>query len=65
MTDEKKRRAAPVVMLMVCVVLWLALFGLGIWSAQTDNIGWAYFYAIVTMAPALGAYEILRRWNRG
>lgn len=64
MTGEN-RNATAVVVLLVCVVLWFVFFGLGVWSAQSGVVGWAYFWAILTMIPALGAYEALRRWHRG
>lgn len=62
MTGEKK---VLVCVLVVSIALWLGLAGAAIWHVQNDGIGWAWFFGIISFAPAAVVYEILRRWNRG
>lgn len=64
MTGEKKR-ATIVVVMTVSAVLWGAFVLLAIWLSQHDELGWAWFWALVAIAPAGVLYEVWGRRNRG
>lgn len=62
MTGEKK---VLVRVLAVSAGVWLGLAVATLWYVQNDEIGWAWCFGILSIAPLAVVYEILRRWNRG
>ena len=64
MTDNEKRDIQVILTVVSLFVLALTVT-FTIWHVQHDDLGQAWLWGILTIIPAVGLYEALRRWNRG
>lgn len=62
---EYYKRATLVALLVGSILVWMLLALTAVWHVQHADIGLALLFAILSVAPAAVAYEVLRRWNRG